>query len=193
MPTLLRPRDHAWSADLVRLAVSGFALRGSQDHGLAHWARVRAHGVRLAQHYGLNPVVPALFGLLHDCRRENEHHDPEHGRRAGDLVEELALQGLLRGVTPTEVSLLARACADHSEGLVDAPRLVQVCWDADRLDLGRVGIRPDPRLLCTDTARQVARRAQAYRWSRGMAWRDSSDPSDAEWAHEEPPARRLSF
>ena len=26
-------------------------------------------------------------------------------------------------------------------------------WDADRLDLGRVGIRPAPKRLCTDAAR----------------------------------------
>jgi uncharacterized protein len=29
------------------------------------------------------------------------------------------------------------------------------CWDADRLDLGRVGIQPKPELLCTDTAREL--------------------------------------
>jgi uncharacterized protein len=30
---------------------------------------------------------------------------------------------------------------------------VQTCFDADRLDLGRVGKIPDPRLLCTDAAK----------------------------------------
>jgi hypothetical protein len=30
---------------------------------------------------------------------------------------------------------------------------VQVCWDADRLDLLRVGIRPNARYLCTEAAR----------------------------------------
>ena len=35
----------------------------------------------------------------------------------------------------------------------DADITVQTCWDADRLDLGRVGIRPDPRRLCTAAAR----------------------------------------
>lgn len=31
---------------------------------------------------------------------------------------------------------------------------VQTCWDADRLDLGRVGIRPDPDRLCTSAAKE---------------------------------------
>ena len=30
---------------------------------------------------------------------------------------------------------------------------VRTCWDADRLDLGRAFIKPDPRLMCTDPAR----------------------------------------
>ncbi len=33
-----------------------------------------------------------------------------------------------------------------------------VCLDADRLDLGRVGITPDPQLLSTATAKDIATR-----------------------------------
>ncbi len=33
---------------------------------------------------------------------------------------------------------------------------VQTCWDADRLDLGRVGITPNPRWLCTACAKDPA-------------------------------------
>jgi hypothetical protein len=32
---------------------------------------------------------------------------------------------------------------------------LQACWDADRLDLGRVGITPQPHRLCTDAARSL--------------------------------------
>lgn len=37
-------------------------------------------------------------------------------------------------------------------------RLFAVCLDADRLDLGRVGIIPDPQLLSTTTAKDIATR-----------------------------------
>ena len=50
--------------------------------------------------------------------------------------------------------LLVEACRYHSDGIVDAHPTIQACWDADRLDLGRVGIRPDPRFLCTGYARR---------------------------------------
>ena len=39
---------------------------------------------------------------------------------------------------------------------------VLTCWDADRLDLGRVGIRPDPKYLCTPAARDPEMLASAY-------------------------------
>jgi uncharacterized protein len=42
---------------------------------------------------------------------------------------------------------------------------VLTCWDADRLDLGRVGIRPLAERLCTDAARQPAMLQWAYRRS----------------------------
>jgi uncharacterized protein len=52
-----------------------------------------------------------------------------------------------------ELELLVYACRYHSDGCTEADLTVQVCWDADRLDLGRVGIRPDPRYLCTEYAK----------------------------------------
>ena len=39
------------------------------------------------------------------------------------------------------------------------------CWDADRLDLGRVGIRPDPRRLFTAAARSPELLSWAYQRS----------------------------
>ena len=42
---------------------------------------------------------------------------------------------------------------------------VQTCWDADRLDLGRVGIRPLAERLCTDVARDPVLIEWAYQRS----------------------------
>jgi uncharacterized protein len=48
------------------------------------------------------------------------------------------------GVSREEEELLTFACRHHGDGMVDAGVGVQTCRDADRLDLGRVGIAPDP-------------------------------------------------
>jgi uncharacterized protein len=52
--------------------------------------------------------------------------------------------------------LLCEALALHSNGFTEADITVRTCWDADRLDLGRVGIYPDAKFLCTQTAKDPA-------------------------------------
>ena len=42
----------------------------------------------------------------------------------------------------------------HLAGSMDVDPALRVCWDADRLDLWRVGLEPDPALLCTAHARK---------------------------------------
>ena len=44
-------------------------------------------------------------------------------------------------------------------------RVLQTCWDSDRLDLGRVGITPHPNRLCT----AVAKRPEPIKWADGRA------------------------
>ena len=95
-----------------------------------------------------------LFALLHDTMRENEHRDPGHGPRAAAFALELYESGLL-GISGTQLEQLTYACAEHADGLVSSDPTVAACWDADRLDLPRVGIMPRPDLFSTELARTV--------------------------------------
>lgn len=168
-----------WPSPLLAAARAKALLSRHGDHGFSHWARVRHHGVSLARVYGVNPWIPSLFGLFHDCRRENEYLDPGHGPRAGELVLELASEGLFRPWLSTrEVDWLAEACQFHSDGLIHGPAALLVCWDADRLDLGRVGTRPLPELLCTEAARDPFRIEAAYAWSCGTPRRCTTMGND---------------
>ena len=47
---------------------------------------------------------------------------------------------------------LAAALVDHANGLVSADPTIGTCWDADRLHLPRVGIRPRRELVSTEAA-----------------------------------------
>lgn len=60
-------------------------------------------------------------------------------------------------VTDLQLALLAYACENHTDMTYCVERTVACCWDADRLDLTRIGIAPDPDLLNTETARRIAR------------------------------------
>jgi uncharacterized protein len=142
------------SEKLLHAIRNQYTLPWRGTHGVAHWARVREAGLRLAEQTGANPAVVELFAVLHDARRRNERVDPGHGRRGAAFAA--TLRGTLIHLADAKFALLHTACADHTKGLLDADITIQTCWDADRLDLGRVGIIPDPARLCTAAARNPA-------------------------------------
>jgi uncharacterized protein len=139
------------SSALIQAIRAQYTLPWRGTHGITHWARVREAGLRLAARTGANLAVVELFAVLHDARRRNEGVDPGHGGRGADFAA--TLRGTLIHLAQAEFALLHTACADHTKGLLDADITIQTCWDADRLDLGRVGTTPDPARLCTAAAR----------------------------------------
>ena len=146
--------------ELLTLIRDGFALPLDGIHGEAHWTRVRANGLRLAKETGADPEIVELFACFHDSKRQSDGWDLEHGKRAADYVR--SLQGSLPTLSNSDLRRLAYACAHHSDGLTEADVTVQTCWDADRLDLGRIGVRPDPERLCTDAAKDPMMIAWAF-------------------------------
>lgn len=152
------------STELMDAVRYGFALHLDGIHGQAHWARVHDKGLRLAEQTGADIEIVELFAYLHDSQRLNDGWDREHGARAARFVERL--QSPLLALANEKLELLVYAIARHSDGLTEAHVTVQTCWDADRLDLGRIGTRPHPGRLCTATAKDPAVIAWAYRRSR---------------------------
>ncbi len=153
------------SKSLVAVLKAGFRLDWHGIHGAAHWARVRQNGLVLAERTGgrVNVRVVELFAFLHDSCRHDDGCDPMHGARAAASID--ALVDALPALSAEERRLLAHACTRHSSGLTEAELTVQICWDADRLDLGRVGHRPDPTRLCTKAAKDGELIEWAYRRS----------------------------
>jgi uncharacterized protein len=149
---------------VVRAAKRRFRLGLHGVHGVAHWQRVRENGLRIAKHTGADPLLVELFAYLHDCCREDDGSDPGHGERAAEFAE--SLRGSLIRLADEPFALLYEAIRDHELGRTLSDVTVMTCWDADRLDLGRVGICPQPRYLCTEYARRPETIAWAYRRSR---------------------------
>lgn len=155
-------------SDLVRKALRVVELqlrleRHHGHHGIAHWSRVWPHGRELARALDVPPELLAWFAFLHDSQRENEGIDRTHGLRAADFAVALRRRGILTELSLREFEWLCEAMRLHSDGHVEGEPALRACWDADRLDLGRVGIRPDPAYLCTDSARDPDTIAAAVR------------------------------
>jgi len=137
--------------ELLDAILSQYPLSRGGPHGVAHWARVLENGRRLATETEACLAVVELFALFHDSQRFGEGDDPAHGLRGAELAA--AFHGTYYDLPPEEFELLFTACEQHTEGLTDGDITLQTCWDADRLDLGRVGIMPMPSRLCTDAAK----------------------------------------
>jgi uncharacterized protein len=136
---------------IMRVILEGYALPPRGYHGVVHWARVAENGLRIAEDNGADAEVMRLFALFHDSRRVNEKIDNGHGQRGGDFAK--TLRGSLVHLDDARFDLLYEACRLHTHGQTEADPTIQACWDADRLDLGRVGITPHKRFLCTEAAR----------------------------------------
>ncbi|MEM1180996.1 MAG: hypothetical protein AAGM22_21830 [Acidobacteriota bacterium] len=152
-------------AAVRKAALLRFPLPSKGIHGIQHWERVHANAVFLAKHSGADLTVVRLFAYLHDCCRESDGSDFEHGLRAAHFAE--TLRDTVLELDDRQFEKLAYACEFHERGRVTDDPTVGTCWDADRLDLGRVGIRPNPKLLSTRRAKRSAVIDWAWARSRG--------------------------
>jgi uncharacterized protein len=153
----------SWTFDAMLARVMPHATRPESElHGVEHWRRVAKNGEDLAAlTQGADRHVVAAFAALHDSQRHNEHQDPEHGRRAAELASDLDL-----GLGLAQLAMVRHACEYHDKGLLTIDPTIGCCWDADRLDLPRVGIEPDPALLSTQAARVLVKPAPKTWWDR---------------------------
>lgn len=140
--------------NLIETIKGQFKLDLNGDHGIAHWERVKQTGNYLAQGTDADVEIINLFAYLHDSQRENDEHDPEHGLRAVKFIENLQKQGEL-SLNEKELKQLTTACQFHLHPEAQNDDLtIQICWDADRLDLYRVGIIPRKEFLNTEQAKR---------------------------------------
>lgn len=168
VPRKDQPQRKKLSFDLNRIesaAVERFQMRSEGIHGHAHWKRVLENGRYLVKHEEANVRVVEAFAMLHDCCRESDGADPDHGGRAAEFAATLGSEIL--GLHGDEAELLFFACEHHEKGRTTDDPTVGVCWDSDRLDLGRVGIVPKPKYLSTERARRQSVIDWAYARSRG--------------------------
>jgi uncharacterized protein len=123
---------------------------GSFIHGPTHWDMVGLTSAILLSANGHNPVIGHLFGMLHDCCRENDYADPGHGERAADFI--VAIRGIIP-INDDEFEELYYAIRMHNTGATAHRASIAGClFDADRLDLGRVGAVIDPDFLSSSHA-----------------------------------------
>jgi uncharacterized protein len=123
-------------------------------HGPDHWRRVERNGLLLATRSGADLTVVRLFALFHDSQRENDGWDVGHGERGAKFAA--SLRGVAFELPDEQFGRLHYACTWHTDSQHHDDPTIATCWDADRLDLGRVGIIPSPEYMSTEFGREIA-------------------------------------
>lgn len=152
---------NALDPTLATIVVAASTRPESRDHGEQHWKAVAWAGHRIASEMPeADATVVLLFALFHDSMRHNEYRDPEHGERGGELARSMC--GTHFELEPERLTLLVDACTRHDRGQVTDDPTIGACWDADRINLWRVGIVPDAELLSTPFAPGMVEEARAF-------------------------------
>ena len=141
--------------ELSDYLIRQFKLDINGIHGLPHWQRVKRNAHWIAEEMRESPDLEVcdLFSFLHDSCRLSETADNDHGDRAANLAIEL--HGSYFDIGAERLALLTEALTIHNEQLLHPDLTIKVCIDADRLDLGRIGVTPDRRFLNTIAARNL--------------------------------------
>jgi uncharacterized protein len=145
-------------AKIKRVATEAFVMDKDSIHGIHHWDEVHDNGVMLAQQPGVDILVVRLFAYLHDCKREDDHQDPEHGDRSADFCSSLRMKGDLDFLTSDQFTKLWTACKLHHTGSVTEDPTIGACFDADRIELIRCGITPRVDLMNTPMGKRIAQK-----------------------------------
>ena len=131
-------------------------------HGPDHWRRVERNALILATRTGAKIHIVRLFAIFHDCRRLHDGWDPGHGRDGAKYAA--SLRGQMFNLSDEDFDLLSYACEWHTEGKHHADPTIGTCWDADRLDLGRAGMIPNPAYMSTEFGREIADHGDIHPW-----------------------------
>ena len=147
--------------DFAAIMEHAFANRPylSDVHGIEHWHQVEANGLLLAGRVaGVDVDVVRLFAIFHDSKRFDDGHDPEHGARGAEFAKECR-EAKLFEIDDERFDKLYHACKFHTHERRNDDVTISTCYDADRLDLGRVGFPLDPEKMATGFGSRIAKQS----------------------------------
>lgn len=123
-----------------------------EPHGQNHWQDVANIAGAIAQRENTDVFGAQVFGLVHDCCRENDNDDPQHGPRAAHWITNSPK--IIRLIGPETAQRVAKACEIHTLPITTQDPFCGACLDADRITLHRVGFNPKLKWFSTQTGKE---------------------------------------
>lgn len=141
-------------------------LNVGSPHGYIHSMRVDVNIQILGERLGLDRddvnTMADMFAHWHDIMRFNNGNDPEHGKRSVDTIKRNRNHINLQPVKDDLIDRLMFACENHTTMHKSGDPLIDICFDGNRMDLTRVGIQPDPKLMATEAGAYYASNYHVY-------------------------------
>ena len=160
--------------DIIAWAEERFSA--SDIHDISHGRRVAINGRLLCDCFDKRTLwfmrkykdkpnlrVITLFAFLHDSHRVDDGCDMEHGPRAAKALNDIRFS-LLSYLSDKEFEQLKDAIKYHTSAKTHPDITVAICFDADRLDLVRIGIQPDPQYMATRCGKYLAKQLPRLRY-----------------------------
>ena len=141
----------------------------SSLHGLEHWHQVEFNGLMLAKKTHADETIIRLFALFHDSRRVSDDYDEFHGKYGAEYAEKLRAEHFF-DLDEERFAQLLHACRFHTTENASGDATIDTCYDADRLDLGRVGIVPAPEKMATKFGKEIAGKLQRIASENHRSW-----------------------
>ena len=156
------------ASDLVK-RLEPFRKCDSKVHGPAHWARVFRFGDLLAEKMQLpleQRQCVQVFAWTHDLARWDDNGGNEHAIAGAGYLDEV-VPVLFARLSNEQREVIRTAIRHHADSLAvdeayhsgwfehlcwgksELLNTIGCCWDADRLDLLRLGIEPDGARMST--------------------------------------------
>lgn len=132
------------------------AASSSRIHGLNHWKRVEAFGLLMAEVCPeADKEVISWFAYTHDSMRTDDGCCTEHGPNAAELIDKVR-DTYMSELSDEQIGKLRTACYHHTFEKNAEDITVDICFDADRLDLLRCGLTPDPQMMAGEIGAELA-------------------------------------
>ena len=132
------------------------AASSSRIHGLNHWRRVEAFGLLMAEVCPeADKEVISWFAYTHDSMRTDDGCCIEHGPNAAELIDKVR-DSYMSELSDKQIQKLRTACYHHTFEKNAEDITVDICFDADRLDLLRCGLTPNPLMMASEIGAELA-------------------------------------
>jgi MoaA/NifB/PqqE/SkfB family radical SAM enzyme len=147
----IKNHKHSWGT-VWEIIISNYT-KGGNNHGGDHIMRVVRNAEMLAKINCPGAIFNAIIAAsLHDIGRiGKKEKNKTHALRGAEIAGKMLKKYFSDCDIDSEKIIYA--IRHHSEGKVSNDPLIGTIWDADRLDLERVGIKINPAFLSTKAAK----------------------------------------